>query len=86
MNGLFVGGTLIAAGIVLFLFSKRGRKTTASSGSVAVGGDNRGSIVNTSHAPPANESHGTKLTAIAIFVETIGIAVTLWHAYHMYYS
>jgi hypothetical protein len=72
---------------VFFIAGRSKLKTVrveASSGSVAVGGKNTGSIKNTNiGAPPAavHGSHG--LTKLAIGVELVGIAVTLWHAWHL---
>lgn len=84
---LYVGLGLMALGIVLFVVSRSRSKTVrveASGGSVAVGGKNRGSITNLNvGAPPAASHASHSLTYVAIGVELVGIAVTIWHAWHM---
>lgn len=83
--GIYVGAALMLAGVLLFVLGRRKRGTAVSSnGSVSVGGDNSGSIVNinqTSGSPKHGGGHG--LTIVAMVVELIGIGVTLWHAYHL---
>lgn len=75
-------------GIVLFFLGRSKSKAVrveATSGSIAVGGKNTGSIsnINISTPPPvAHDSHSL-LTYVAIGVELVGIVVTLWHAWHM---
>jgi hypothetical protein len=84
---LYVGLGLMALGIVLFLIGRSRSKIVrveASSGSVAVGGKNTGSItnLNVGGAPAAaHSSHA--LTYASIVVELVGIAVVIWHAWHM---
>ena len=84
---LYSGLALMALGIVLFFIGRSRSKTVrveASSGSVAVGGKNTGSITNLNVGAPAAASHGSHaLTYVAIAVELVGIAVVLWHAWHM---
>lgn len=84
---LYVGLALMALGIVLFFIGRSKSKTVrveASSGSVAVGGKNTGSITNLNIGAPPTAAHGShSLTYWAIGVELVGIAVTLWHAWHM---
>ncbi len=84
---LYVGLALMALGIVLFFIGRSKSKTVrveASSGSVAVGGKNTGSITNLNVGTPPSAEHGVhSLTYLAIVVEIVGIAVTLWHAWHM---
>ena len=84
---LYVGLGLMALGIVLFVVSRSRSKTVrveASGGSVAVGGKNRGSITNLNVGAPLAASHAShSLTYVAIGVELVGIAVTIWHAWHM---
>ena len=84
---LYVGLGLMALGIVLFVVSRSRSKTVrveASGGSVAVGGKNRGSITNLNVGAPRAASHAShSLTYVAIGVELVGIAVTIWHAWHM---
>jgi hypothetical protein len=75
----------MVVGVLLFAAGRRKRSSAvASNGSVAVGGNNSGSIINVNQpsAPPSHSgSHG--LTIAAIVVELFGIGVTLWHAYHL---
>jgi hypothetical protein len=84
---LYVGLTLMGLGIVLFFVGRSKSKIVrveASSSSVAVGGKNTGSITNVTVGTPSPVAHGShSLTYLAIGVELIGIAVTLWHAWHM---
>lgn len=84
---IYVGLALMALGIVLFFIGRSKSKTArveASSGSVAVGGKNTGSITNLNIGAPPTAAHGShSLTYWAIGVEMVGIAVTLWHAWHM---
>lgn len=85
--GLYVGLALIALGIVLFFVGRSKSKKVqveASGGSVAVGGKNSGSITNLNVGTPSAPAHGShSLTYWAIGVEVTGIAVTLWHAWHL---
>ena len=84
---LYVGLALMALGIVLFFIGRSKSKTLrveASSGSIVVGGKNTGSITNLNIGAPPTAAHGShSLTYWAIGVELVGIAVTLWHAWHM---
>ena len=84
---LYVGIALMTLGIALFFISRSKSKIVrveASSGSVAVGGKNTGSITNLNVGTPPPAAHGSHLlTYLAIGVELVGIAVTLWHAWHM---
>jgi hypothetical protein len=84
---LYVGVALMALGIVIFVIGRLKSKTVrveASGGSVAVGGKNTGSITNLNVGAPPTATHGAhSLTYWAIGVELVGIAVTLWHAWHM---
>ena len=84
--GMYVGIGLMAVGGVLFFAVGRRKQSSAvaSNGSVAVGGNNSGPIVNINQpsAPPSH-SGGHGLTIAAIIVELAGIAVTFWHAYHL---
>ncbi len=75
----------MVVGVLLFAVGRRKQSSAvASNGSVAVGGNNSGSIVNINQpsAPPSH-SGGHGLTIAAIIVELVGIGVTLWHAYHL---
>lgn len=84
---LYVGLALMALGIVLFFVGRSKSKSVqveASGGSVAVGGKNTGSITNVNVGAPTSPAHGAhSLTYLAIVVELAGIAVTLWHAWHL---
>ncbi|UPG89508.1 hypothetical protein L2Y96_19240 [Luteibacter aegosomaticola] len=84
---LYVGLTLMALGIVLFFAGRSKSKVVqveASTGSVAVGGKNTGSITNVNCGTPSPLPHGShRLTYFAVGVELLGIAVTLWHAWHL---
>lgn len=80
---MLIGGGLIYAG------TKRNKKVdvVASNGSMAVGGNNTGVMINSAqnNAPPnpVHKSHGGGLTILAIIVELAGIGVTVWHAVHL---
>lgn len=83
---LYVGLGLMALGIVLFFCRSRSKtvRVEASSGSVAVGGKNAGSITNLNVGGAPAAAHGSHaLTYASIVVELVGIAVVLWHAWHM---
>jgi hypothetical protein len=88
MNALTIAVILIIAGIVLFITGRRGSKngasTTAIGGSIAVGGSSSGPITNINEGSGHGEKHGGHaITIIAIIVELIGIAVAIWHAFHV---
>lgn len=85
---LYLGLALMVLGVVLFLVSRRtgsrNVRVDASGSSVAVGGNNKGSITNVTLGVPSRATHGTHwLTWVAIIVELIGIGVTIWHALHL---
>lgn len=84
---LYIGIALMVLGIVLFFVGRSKSKMVrveANNGSIAVGGNNTGSIANLNVGTPPSEPHGShSLTYWAIGVELVGIAVTLWHAWHM---
>ena len=85
---LYAGFALMILGAALFLAGRRaGSKNVrveASGGSIAVGGNNKGSITNLSMGAPPPASHGNHwLTWLGILVELVGIGVTLWHARHL---
>lgn len=87
MHGLYIGIALMVVGIVLIFCGRKGSKNTsvtASGGSVAVGGSNRGRIsnVNVSSQQTQHEG-GHAVNVIGIVVEIIGIAVVIWHAIHL---
>jgi hypothetical protein len=87
MSSYWPGIALMALGVIIFLFGKRSSRTSvqASYGSVAVGGNNNGTIqnVNTVHGVTGHAAGGHGITWVAIGVELIGIAVTIWHAWHL---
>lgn len=84
MIGLWIGISLIVLGGVLLAVARlNDRRVSASQGSVAIGGDNRGTITNVNIGEKQPPSRGHALTYVAIAVELIGIGVTLWHAYHL---
>jgi hypothetical protein len=80
---MIIGGLLILSGI------KRNKKinVTASNGSMAVGGDNSGVMINTAtnnaSSLPDYKAHGHGITILGIVVELIAIGVTVWHALHL---
>ena len=79
---------LMVMGVVLFVVGRvsasKSVHVSATDGSVAVGRDNSGSIVNIKNAPPgAPAQHGSHmLTKVAIAVELVGIGVGLLHLWH----
>lgn len=86
--GFYVGLALVALGILLFLVARAKSKTVrveARSGSVAIGGNNRGAITNTNIGTPTAEAHGSHhwLIVVSIVVELAGMAVVVWHAWHL---
>jgi hypothetical protein len=86
--GIAIGVALMVLGGILIFSSFRGsqrNKVHASGGSVAVGGNNSGPIINTNvHAPSPAHTPGVHwLTVIGIIVELAGIGVTVWHAMHL---
>jgi hypothetical protein len=87
MNENILAIGLMIFGAVLFLFGRMTSKRSsvhASGGSVAVGGDNSGSITNVNTTSQKEHgSTGHRITILAIIVEIIGIAVMIWHVKHM---
>ena len=87
MNENILGIGLMVVGAVLFIFGRMTSKRSsvhASGGSVAIGGDNSGSITNlntNSQKEHGRGAHG--ITVLAIIVEIIGIAVIIWHVKHL---
>ena len=84
---VIVAIALMVLGIVLFVVGRvsaaKSVHVTATDGSVAVGRDNSGSIVNIKNAPGAPAQHGSHmLTKVAIVVELVGIGVGLVHIWH----
>ena len=84
MTLLLLGIGLMIAGGVLFALGRR-PVVKASSGSVAVGGNSSAPITNVNvGSHNKNAAHGSHaITVVAIFVEIIGIAVVIWHAWHL---
>ena len=84
---LIFGFALMGLGIVLFLARRSKSKAIrveASNGSVAIGGKNSGTISNTTIGALPVASHGSHwLTVVAIVVELAGMAVVIWHAWHL---
>lgn len=88
MDVILVGVCLIVVGVAIFFFGRgRSKRTSvrATRGSVAVGGNNNGSITNTNMNRASNEapSRGHSLTVLAIIVELVGIAAIVWHTLHL---
>lgn len=84
---LILAIVLMVLGIVLFVIGRvsasKSVHVTAKDGSVAVGRDNTGSIVNIKNAPGAPAQHESHtLTKFAIVVELAGIGVGLLHLWH----
>jgi hypothetical protein len=84
---LLFGIALMGLGIVLFLVGRSKSKAVqveASNGSVAIGGKNSGTITNTNIGALTAAPHGTHwLTVLGIVVELAGMAVGIWHAWHL---
>lgn len=84
---LIFGFALMGLGIMLFLVGRSKSKiirVEASTGSVAIGGKNSGTITNTNIGGLPVASHGSHwLTVVAIVVELAGMAVVIWHAWHL---
>ncbi len=85
--GAILAIVLMVLGVVLFaLGRKSGSKSvqvTATNGSVSVGRDNNGGIINNNSAAGAPAQHGSHmLTKVAIVVELVGIGVGLVHIWH----
>jgi hypothetical protein len=89
MEGIIFGILFMMVGIFLIAFGiKRNKKinVSASNGSMAVGGDNSGVMLNIgNNSTPSNQSpaHGHGLTILGIIVELAAIGVTVWHALHL---
>ncbi len=85
--GIAIGLALMVLGIALFLLGRsksKEKRVHASNGSIAVGGKNTGSITNLNIGGSEDTAHGAHgLTKLSIFVEFIGISVTIWHAWHL---
>ena len=81
--GLMVlGGVLIAIGLALR--GKHQKVTSASNGSVAVGGANSGNITNINTVTQQHTPAGHHVvTYVGIAVEFVAIGVTIWHAIHL---
>lgn len=86
MSGILVGVGLMVAGPILFLVGRGAANRAsvrASGGSVAVGGDNNGSITNLNQNSYETKSSGHLVTWLSILVELTGIAVVIWHTMHL---
>jgi hypothetical protein len=73
-------------GVVLFLigrFRSKHPNVHASSGSVAVGGNNSGQIINTNVGQrESRDLAGSTVTIVAMLVELVGIGLAVWHLTH----
>ena len=81
-----VDAALIMLGVTLISWGRlRARTSTVktSTGTVKIGRDNTGSVVNTTTVHAPEKSHGHILTVLGIVVEIFAIAVTIWHAVHL---
>jgi hypothetical protein len=81
-----IGIGLIIAGALIFVVGRlRSKRVSvrASGGSVAVGGSSSGPITNVNIDSHKTNEPGHGLTIVAIVVETLGIAVVIWHALHL---
>jgi hypothetical protein len=85
MNGYGPGVAIMIAGALLIILGRllpKRPSVHASKGSVAVGGQNIGSITNiNSDSKRGVGDHS--ITIIAILVEIVGIAVMIWHVIHL---
>lgn len=85
--GFYVGLALMGLGIILFIIGRLKSNTArveARSGSIAVGGNNTGSINNINIGSVPTSAHSSNsLTYIAMVVELVGITVTLWDVFHV---
>ncbi|TXH65485.1 MAG: hypothetical protein E6Q88_13730 [Lysobacteraceae bacterium] len=85
--GLVVGIAMIVIGTILLVVSlvRRKRVTVQASNGIAIGGSvNNSTVISQSRSSEPQSKHGGHgLTIVAIVVEPVGIAVTLWHASHM---
>lgn len=72
----------MVVGMALFAFTRtrrKGNSVNARGGSVAVGGNNSGTITNINHVSEGSHT----ITIISIIVELVGIGVVIWHAMHL---
>jgi hypothetical protein len=87
MITLLLGIALMIGGFFLFFTGRNGSKknsVSASGGSVAIGGSNRGQLTNINVGSPQRQHQGGHgITILAIVVEIIGIGVVIWHALHL---
>lgn len=83
--GIYIGLGVMVVGALLFAVGRRKQNSVVSAnGSVAVGGNNSGPIVNVNQpSTPPSHSNGHGLTILSMIIELVGIGVTLWHAYHL---
>ena len=90
MVGIILGSVFMIVGGLLIVFGiKRNKKVnvSASNGSMAIGGNNSGLMINSASnntsSLPEPKSHGHGITIIGIVIELIAIGVTIWHALHL---
>jgi hypothetical protein len=85
--GLAAGIAMIVIGTILLVVSlmRRKRVMAQAHGGIAIGGSVKNStVISQSRSSTPHAKHGGHgLTIVAIVVELVGIAVTLWHASHM---
>jgi hypothetical protein len=87
MSIYFVGGGLVILGALLLLIGRhRSRRSSvsASRGSIAIGGSSYGPVTNVNAAPDKGHGIGEHwITILAIITELAGIAVIIWHSFHV---
>jgi hypothetical protein len=84
--GYPVDVALIVLGLMLIIWGRLRAKTSTiktDTGTVTIGRDNTGSVVNTTTVHAPEKPHGHILTVLGIVVEIFAIAVTIWHAVHL---
>ena len=83
--GYPVDAALIVLGLMLIIGGRLRSKTSNKTemGTVRIGRDNTGSVVNTTTVHPPEKPHVHVLTVLGIVVEIFAIAVTIWHAVHL---
>lgn len=85
--GLAAGIAVMVFGAILLVVSlvRRKRVTVQAHGGIAIGGNVKNStVISQSRSSESQAKHGGHgLTIVAIVVELVGIAVTVWHASHM---
>jgi hypothetical protein len=84
--GYPVDAALIVLGLMLIIWGRLRAKTSTiktETGTVRIGRDNTGSVVNTTTVHAPEKPHAHILTVLGIVVEIFAIAVTIWHAVHL---